>query len=112
MLSSSHPLTLTPSVISTHSMSPYFASVGWSDFTSKSMSLKLMIGHSHLFTLEPEAVPIVLQYFQKTLVPGSKPTAVPQPQLQLLESKATATTTVPLLKISEEHNESDAAQIS
>lgn len=89
-------------------MSPYFASWGWSDFTSKTMSLKLMVGHSHLFTLEPEAVPIVLQYFQKTLVPGSKPTAVPQ--LQLLEAKAAFTATLPLLDIPEEHGEANAAQ--
>ncbi len=63
-------------------MSPYFASWGWSDFSNKSMSLKLMVGHSHLFTLEPEAVPIVLQYFQNALVPGAKPTSLSQLQLQ------------------------------
>ena len=67
-------------------MSPYFTSWGWSDFSNKSMSLKLMVGHSHLFTLEPEAVPMILQYFQNTLVPGAKTTSLSQ--LQLLQQQS------------------------
>lgn len=68
--------------IYTHSMSPYFTSWGWSDFSNKFMALKLIVGHSHLFTLEPAAIPIVLQYFHDALVPGAKPASLSQLQLQ------------------------------
>jgi hypothetical protein len=68
-------------------MSSYFTSWGWSDFSNKSMSLKLMVGHSHLFPLEPEAVPIVLQYFQDALIPRAKPASLSQLRLQQQQSQ-------------------------
>lgn len=53
-------------------MTPYSAAVGWSEFTSKSMSLKL-VGRRHLFTLEKEAMPALLEYLQEILTKVKAP---------------------------------------
>jgi len=79
-------------------MCPYIKSWGWSAFSNKPMSLKLIVGHSHLFTLEPEAVPIVLQYFQNALVPGTKPTSLFQLRLQQQQSQGQQQQQEPKLK--------------
>lgn len=42
------------------------------------MVLKLIVGHSHLFTLEPKATPVVLEYLQHTLVSGTTRTSLSQ----------------------------------
>ena len=47
--------------------------VGWADFTSAAMHVKLLHGSGHLFVLEKEAGPELLAYLQETLVPGSAP---------------------------------------
>lgn len=51
---------------------------GWADFTKAAMHVKLLHGSGHLFVLEKEAGPELMQYLSEVLVPQS---GLPRPSL-------------------------------
>lgn len=55
--------------------------VGWADLTQAEMHVKILPGSGHLFVLEKETTPALVQYLQEALV-ASPSLAPPQPQPQ------------------------------
>jgi pimeloyl-ACP methyl ester carboxylesterase len=48
-------------------LTPASVALGWADFTSKDISVKIVRGANHLFILEKDSVPVFLGYMRDCL---------------------------------------------